>query len=503
MKQPTRMPLWHHEWWGNTTQGIALEKLERLKNAPWASFLLKYYPLIIALIVTSIHYMLKPDMYSVSGDAVDIWKTITSWHSGDVYGSYVLYKGFESVYPYVWFYDLSMALHVDPWLFIKIYYLVMFSVSTTVLLPKIVEKLTGKSPKNYAILILFAVCYLFWIPAGALIFMVDLPSLFYFLVLIFVALCFDEWSKSIWYWISLGVLMGLNLCSSGQYTLPVVAVAIYLLLKMKKSWKGPDYRINWAMCIPMIVIALAIREYNAWFLDVIVGGLRDAGAWIPSSNDWLQVGFLRLMPTYRQGLCVQIYCDRGLEVMQNYFGSIYDMYKDDMIGGRYPISIGEYLNIVIHEPLDCLAMYGATLFLMVSPDRGYLSFFPLLISFTLLFIAIRYGVSKCKTVKQLFSPKSWIVVAFFFALVPCLVLVYDPRHAFQLQGLIFAVALCTPLLWETLARIPEYWKDRKEKKWPCQINYVVVSYVVFLFFCFVMIALLYENSNDPSFYWWK
>ena len=42
------------------------------------------------------------DMISLSYDAADIWKTITSWYTNDVYGSYVLYKGINSVYPYVW-----------------------------------------------------------------------------------------------------------------------------------------------------------------------------------------------------------------------------------------------------------------------------------------------------------------------------------------------------------------------------------------------------------------
>ena len=41
------------------------------------------------------------------GDVTDIWETITSFYSGNIYPSYVLYKGILSVYPYVWFYELS------------------------------------------------------------------------------------------------------------------------------------------------------------------------------------------------------------------------------------------------------------------------------------------------------------------------------------------------------------------------------------------------------------
>lgn len=474
-----------------------------MRENPFVSFILRHYPLIIALTVTSIFVFPKPDLLGGSGDATDIWKTITTWHSSEVYGSYVLYKGFESVYPYVWFYDLSLALNLDQWFFIKCYYIIMFTVSTTVLFPKIVEKLTGETAKNYTKVILFVVCFLFWVPAGALFFMVDLPSLFYFLILVLLVLCFDELFKSIWYWIILGLMIGLNLCASGQYTLPVVFVAIYLIIKVVKTWKGTETHFNLALCVPLILVALAIKEYNNYFLDVIVGGMRANGAWIPSANTWLEIGFLRLMPTYRQGFCVDIYCNRGYDILQNYYGEIYEQYKDAMLSGGYPITIMEYLDIFIHEPLDCLAVYGSRLFLMFSPDRGYLSFIPLFIAYTLLFIALWYGVSKCRYVKQMFSSKFWIGLAFVSSLIPCLVLVYDPRHAFQLQGLIFAIAICTPWIWCKLARLLEIWKNRDNREGTSKVNYVFIMYVVFLFFCFVMIALLYENSSDSNFYWWK
>lgn len=459
--------------------------------------------MILALIITSIYLFPKPDLLGESGDAVDIWKTITTWHDSDVYGSYVLYKGFESIYPYVWFYDLSMALNIDAWFFIKCYYIMMFCVSVVVLLPKIVEKITGETPKNYMKVILFAVCFLFWEPAGALVFMVDLPSFFYFLILILLALCFDRFSKSIWYWLALGFMMGLNICSSGQYTLPAVAVAVYLLIHMIKAWRGVEERRSWLFCIPLIVVALGIREYNNYFLDVIVGEMRANGAWIPSANVWMEIGFLRLMPIYRQGFCVDIYCERAFEVMQNYFGEDYEIYKEAMLNGGYPLTIPEYLDLFIHEPLDCLAMYGCELFLMLSPDRGHLSFIPLFIGYTLLFITLWYMVSKCKERRQLYSSNIWLVLAFFFALVPCLVLVYDPRHAFQLQGLIFGVAICTPWIWNKLSDTLTRWRDRKNSEEPSKVNYVLMAYIMFLFFCFVLIALMYENSADPTFYWWK
>ncbi len=490
-------------WYTDQRQNPAF--LEKYKDNCWMSFFLKYYPLIIALIVTGIYLFPRPDMLGGGGgDAADIWKTITTWHSSEVYGSYVLYKGFESVYPYVWFYDLSGILNIDDWFFIKCYYIVMFAVSTTVLLPKIVEKLTGNTAKSFTKLILFVVCYLFWVPAGVFCLMVDLPSLFYFLILVLLALCFDKYSKSILYWVSLGFMMGLNLCSSGQYTLAAVAVAIYLLVRMIKAWKGSESRINWAFCIPLIVVALVIKEYNNYFLDEIVGELRANGAWIPSANNWLEIGFLRFMPVYRQGYGISIVNDRGYEILQNYYGEEYEFIKNAIFNGAYPITIWEYFDIVIHEPLDCLVMYGVRLYLMVSPDRGSLNFFPLLISYSLLFIALWYGVSKCREMRQIFSSKFWIGAAFLFAIVPCLVLTYEARYAIQLQGLIFAIAICVSGIWSRVPKVFSRFKKNigahEDKSF--KVNYVVVAYVVFLLFCFMMTASLYANSIDPNFYWW-
>ena len=43
-------------------------------------------------------------MIDISGDAADIWKSIKTFGTDDLYPSYVLYKGFDSVFPYVSFY---------------------------------------------------------------------------------------------------------------------------------------------------------------------------------------------------------------------------------------------------------------------------------------------------------------------------------------------------------------------------------------------------------------
>ena len=77
----------------------------------------------------------------VGGDVTDIWKTITSFYSGDIQPSYVLYKGFLSVYPYVWFYELSKVFGVGSWFFIKIFHCFLFSYVSDIGFPYIVSKL--------------------------------------------------------------------------------------------------------------------------------------------------------------------------------------------------------------------------------------------------------------------------------------------------------------------------------------------------------------------------
>ena len=477
------------------------DTLKKYKDNPCVLFVIRHYPLIVALIVTSLYLFPRSDMVTRSGDSADIWKTIITWHSNDVYGSYVLYKGFESVYPYVWFYDWSVALGLDQLFFIKCYYIVMFALSTTFLLPKIFEKLTGVVPKNYKILILFVICFFFWIPASALTLQVDLPSLFYFLILVLLALNFDKYSRSILYWISLGFMMGLNLCSSGQYTLPVVAVAIYLIIQMFKTWKEPTKRINWVFCIPLIVVALGIKECNEYFLDTIVEGLKANGAWIPTSEEWLESGFLRLMPIYRQGFSVKIYDGLCDTVMYNYYGEFYELNKQAISDGAVPITMWDYLDIVIHEPFAFIVMYSSKFLLVLSPDRGSFNIIPLLISYTLLFIAMRYIVLRYKERGQLFTAKIWIIAAFFFAVLPCIIITYEPRYAFQFQGLIFATAICTSWAWLKPTDISDLWK-KKEKDGSSRINYTTIVYILFVISCFVLIAMLYANSANPNCYLW-
>lgn len=94
---------------------------------------------IIAVILMCMYIIPKDDMISRSGDAASIWNAIKTFRSEYRESSYVMYKGFLSVYPYVYFYDLANILKLDGFIFIKLYHVLCFSYITAFGFPKMMD----------------------------------------------------------------------------------------------------------------------------------------------------------------------------------------------------------------------------------------------------------------------------------------------------------------------------------------------------------------------------
>ena len=77
--------------------GIVFEKFVIIKYKIVSNIFNRVFQLIFSFFFALMVYMIftwhQDSMISISGDASDIWKTITSFHTKDIYGSYVLYKG--------------------------------------------------------------------------------------------------------------------------------------------------------------------------------------------------------------------------------------------------------------------------------------------------------------------------------------------------------------------------------------------------------------------------
>ena len=101
-------------------------------------------PFFIAFILYFGYVCKSGDMTALSYDAADIWKTITSWYTNDIYGSYVLYKGINSVYPYVWLYQLALIFNINAWILIKMFFALAFSYTSAIGFPDIIKRMTNR-----------------------------------------------------------------------------------------------------------------------------------------------------------------------------------------------------------------------------------------------------------------------------------------------------------------------------------------------------------------------
>ena len=165
------------------------------------------------------------------GDAADIWKSITTFHTGDLYPSYVLYKGFASVYPYVWFYQLAKLLNINEFFFVMCYHSLLFSYIVVIGVPVLVETLTEYKPKLWQKVLLFIVLHWFWGRYYVLTqLMVDLPSCAFFLMDIHCAVLIGQtvkWKRNVMIVLS-GILCGLIANISGQYSISSICILIFI-----------------------------------------------------------------------------------------------------------------------------------------------------------------------------------------------------------------------------------------------------------------------------------
>ena len=145
------------------------------------AFLKKRKLTVLLLLVTFTACLIwlasRGSMTDSSGDAQDIWKTITSYYSGDIYPSYVLYKGFVSVYPYVWLYQLAVLFGTNEFFFVMVYHARLFTYITVIGLPNFIKYLFDYEPKWWQRILIIPLLYLIWVKTGALSqLMVDLTS---------------------------------------------------------------------------------------------------------------------------------------------------------------------------------------------------------------------------------------------------------------------------------------------------------------------------------------
>lgn len=480
-----------------------------IKSLAW-NVLRRHWLFLIAFAGMAVYLKLSGPMTSWSGDAASIWQTIKSFYSGEIVSSYVLYKGFASVYPYVWFYQLSLLLGVGEFVFIKLYHCLLFAYVSTVGFPYLVENLLHIKAKTWRKAVLMVVLFWLWKNNRALSqLMVDLPSLAFFLLLVNSALKIEKLNgkRSYGRYVYTGLLVGLNMCISGQYTLPAVFILLFIAIRTvpRKVLREKALRYGALLCVVILLVSMGgVLMTNNYFEDAVTNPLREKGEWIPTGQTWVSIGYMRLLGVLRSNPGVTLPDLRGQNIAKDLYGDQYEEMRDVMAAGGVPMTMLQYFKLVAKYPLDFLSRYANRLFLAMSPDGGRLGFARLSLAYTLLFVPFLIFIKRCTSVRRFFSAKMLIVLSFLLAIAALVVLNVEMRCVMQLQGLIYSLALLDDTLWDGFKSfgktVRECWTTKSlrclgQKKFPSAF----IIYLLFLLFCFSHIASLYESIGlDPG-----
>ena len=96
----------------------------------------------------------------------------------------------------------------------------------------------------------------------------------------------------------------------------------------------------------------------------------------------------------------------------------------------------------------------------------------------------------CRTWKSVFSDGTVVVLAFFSAVIPLMVLNVEVRCAIQIQGLVMATAITHNYFWDALNRLKV---NICQRKFATEVPYIVVIYFFFMIFCFIHMGSLYDT----------
>ncbi len=446
------------------------------------------------------------------GDAHSIWQTITSFRDETIKSSYVLYKGFLSVYPYIWLYELAAHLEQDHFLFIKIYHALLFSFVAAVGIPFVVSKILCVNLRLYKnIVFVFILFYLFKFTRIFDGLMVDLPTWTFFVAatssVVLIARNRDYF-KNVPALFASGILVGLTLCSSGQYSLAGYLLIVYLFASIFGGRKIDESLTSRKLIVAFAVFLIAAavpKVYDSYFEATIVQPMRDRGDWLPTGQQWLTNGMTRLMPHYKFGHGAQLGVEshRGLAILKktegDKFSERYERIKQG--GGEY--SVAEYLGMIRENPLDFAVMWAAKTFLAVSFDGGKARASHLLISYTSLYVCLYLIFLKCIYFRDLINRNSLILLSIISTIAAPVFLFIDMRHIIALQGFMLGFAVHQEKVFGNIKGylLIIYGGDKFKSGWinSLAIPYPAIFYALFLILCFTLYGALLEiPGSDPD-----
>lgn len=443
-----------------------------------------------------------------SPDAESIWQTIITFREDNITPSYVLYKGFLSVYPYVWLYQASLFSGSDQFFFVKIYHALLFSITAAFAVPHIVGRMLGTRINLIKNLIFVSI--LFFSLRSTLIFdtlMVDLPTWSFYVFAVCFILKFHESEiqrRGFLYLVLSGLFIGLSLASSGQYSLASYFLIIFVLYSVYRKQKAKKIL---TLIIPLTVFLVGVlppKLYDLKFHHSIVQPMREAGEWLPTGSQWAQSGMTRLMHKYKFEHGYHWGSNRGLAVLKSVEQENFEERLDliEQGGGVYTIS--EYANIVKTHAVDFLVMWASKGFLAISFDGGSAKLRYLLVSYTAFFIIIFLSFVNVRTIGAVLDARLIIYLSIISTIAAPVLLHVEMRYVTSLYSFMLAFAIHQN---EVGRRLVEYCGVCRrtvrlrglEGVSSLPFPWMLVAYVMFVLFSLVLYgAFLEMQGADPS-----
>lgn len=443
---------------------------------------------------------------SISGDAADAWKTITSWYSGNRYMSYVLYKGMASVYPYVWLYRLAQMLGTNDFFFVMCYHAVLFSYVAVIGIPVLIQKLTGYKPKLWQKAVLVVVLYWCWDRYYVLTqMMVDLPSCAFFFLAMHCAIRIGEcagWKKWV-LCIASGLLCGLCANISGQYSVAAYCILIYAawafwktVKQQKKLWKIAQSAVCVAVLFTTVYAVGCLNEY--FHIHTLNGQFKDQATW------WMERALIYMLDKPRMFYGAQLRDMRGYEIVAQIYGAENAAQTIQSAGDcMFFWSIPTYFKAFFQYPVDFIMLYLNRVIIAISDDGGNGALIPLLSCYTLVYLTI---VTACKNIKKLgdiFCENFWLVLGVLASIIPILVMTVEMRFTISLQGMLFGVALLGPLLPQMAGSVWTFarrcWQEKSLRSLlEIQFPWALLGWVVFVLVCMGYFGAIAAGSNIGS-----
>lgn len=468
---------------------------------------------VFTMCITLFTLLPQKDMLLGGGDVSDIWKTISSFYSSNVEPSYVLYKGFLSIYPYVWLVKLSQLIGMGDWFLLKIFHSVLFSSIVAIGVPYILSNLLKIDIKLWRRLLFCGLGFILWKSTGIIqTIMIDLPSLFFFIFSACAALKIANNYKTVckFYFFYAGLMFGCASLYTGQYKPSIAVLILFVIISMfyKKIRENKGRIISMILCLFLLCTGYSIpKAYNVHFENTFVQQFKDQGVNIMDSEDWTKTGLAQAKRRYTMFWGPTIINQRSLSIIAEDKGENYDDFIKFMdAGGGY--STIELVKLIIKHPVDFITSWcnGFLLTVSMNGNSNRISF--LLISYTSLFASLFILFKRWKTFRGVFVKETLFIIAFVIpSLVTC-VFHFEPRYVIAMQSLFLGAAIYDDTFWNIFKQAFNLIKECASQKSlrpmvdkfnHARFPYVFVLYCIFVVMCFTNYAAIYETYGaDPS-----